>query len=141
MDSHHEERISELLDKIRADECSNGGTDAGLSHQGGWCNTPQERSHDRDENDTTDSGALTHRVRYDSCQGEAMNQDAGPSSCYRDWYETPEVGLYKKRIRGATGPSTDSSWYDTPLSNEVTSGKVVLYCYYKSDVFKVTETK
>ena len=81
MESHHEEKITELLDKMRADESNElnySGAGAGTSRHGAQFDMPQEGSYDRDEIMTD----------YDS-------KDSGPST-HRDWYDNPQEWTYQR---------------------------------------------
>ena len=133
MESHHEERISELLDKIRADESNDdGASGAGPSHHEDWYHVPQEKLHEKGEMysayDRTDSERLTQRNRSNDpqekpCHEDEMNADYGGkdagSLCYRDWNKTSEKWLNKKdemnsgSVGAEAGPLTERDLHDS----------------------------
>ena len=102
MDSHHEERINELLDNIRADESHNlndGSGHAGPSNQNKQMNPGYRRKDDgpsacRDwYNDVSEKWSLTDRK--DGMSSGSDRSEAGPSTA-RDWLNTSPQWRYQK---------------------------------------------
>ena len=132
MESHHEERISELLDKIRADESNDdSASGAGPSHHEDWYHVPQEKLHEKGEMhsdyDRTDSELLTQRNRSNDPQEKPYHKDeisadyggeGAGSLRYRDWYKTSEKWLNNKDgmdsgfVGAEADPLTDRDLHD-----------------------------
>lgn len=101
MDSHHEERINELLDNIRADESHNlndGSGYAGSSNQNKEMNPGYRRKDDgpsvcRGWYDASEKWSLTDRKNEMS--SGSVRSEAGPSAA-RDWRDTSPQWMYQK---------------------------------------------
>ena len=101
MDSHHEERINELLDNIRADESHNlndGSRGVGPSNQNKEMNPGYRRKDDgpsacRDWYNVSEKWSLTDRK--DEMISGSVRSEAGPSTA-RDWHDTSPQWSYEK---------------------------------------------
>ena len=99
MDSHHEERISELLDKIRADEsgADDGSGAAGPSHQidivsPGYSIEDVGLSTNQDKCDSTDKWLF----EKDGMNSGYARSEAGRPSTSKDWCDVSQEWTYKK---------------------------------------------